>query len=135
MRKPQQSGMEEKLLAGPTPAIEPVADNRASQTQGVTGMKPELMRPSGQGRECHQGLAVPQLQFSPPADPLLALDRIIHLVGSVFRIEPEAQGDFSIAANHCPFEQGEIPFLHPPLRELAGQVCMRAPGQSQHHQA
>ena len=131
--------MKKHGIALPAAAVEAVADNRAAETQLMSGMQAELVGSAGQWDKFYSGPGMVFLSTQgkalPAGDPEFSLHWIVNLVRAVVWIQAEAQFNFSVFFAHRSVQQGNIDFFHLPLRELAAEMAMGLSSQGQNHQA
>ena len=104
----QDPGMEIQILF--CLSIEAITPNRSSETIGVCGVNPELVRTSRQRLEKYQGSA-----FDVTKDSILGMRRfavLMHLLSpSLTPYTPEGQCDLALSLTDQSIQPGQILFL------------------------
>lgn len=131
-----QAGGVEFHLSGVAPvAVERVVDDGGAEALRVGGVDPELVGAAGEGFEVDAGDAILDRELAPVGDAGLAVDFVVDLVGSVFDVEAEGQGDRSLLAVRFAVEEGLVDLLGFPVLKLNGEGAVGCGSQGKDEEA
>lgn len=132
--KAESGGMQQHFFPFPTATVEAVTDNCRAKTQGMGGVHPQLMSPTGY-RPPGDSAAIPLNGNSlPEAERGFAVNRIVDLSRSVPRVESMGQVDCSARGGDNTVHHSQVAFVNSALGKLLVKLFLGLGGDGKNHQ-